>query len=175
MASDIWHATGAIMGGVLVQCGAILICVVMLRGGVFSKGTAWLGIVMHGLDLGTHSYRSSSLPTAGVVLMAIAGPLYLVWLFSGRQQAAQNGQTAQSNFGIHADFLTESKGSVFLMKTPLCSVFSVCTNSETAIARQSAYSGCALVHRADPEALHLNRKRALDLAQIAALGWAGKG
>ena len=80
MASDIWHATGAIMGGVLVQCGAILICVVMLRGGVFSKGTAWLGIVMHGLDLG-HILSGLFLPTAGVVLMAIAGPLYPVWFF----------------------------------------------------------------------------------------------
>jgi hypothetical protein len=80
MATDIWHATGAIMGGVLVQCGAILICVVMLRGGVFSKGTAWLGIVMHGLDLG-HILSGLFLPTAGVVLMAIAGPLYPVWFF----------------------------------------------------------------------------------------------
>jgi len=53
MAADIWHGTGAILGGVLLQCGAVLICVVMLRGGAFGKATAWLGIVMHALD-GAH-------------------------------------------------------------------------------------------------------------------------
>lgn len=80
MASDIWHGTGAILGGVLLQCGAVLICCVMLRGGVFSKATAWLGIVMHSLDL-AHIVFGLFLPPAGVVLMAIAGPLYPIWLF----------------------------------------------------------------------------------------------
>ncbi len=80
MAADIWHATGAILGGVLVQCGAVLISVVMLRGGVFSKATAWLGILMHGLDL-AHIVAGQFLPISGVVLMAIAGPLYPVWFF----------------------------------------------------------------------------------------------
>ncbi|MGO9318906.1 MAG: hypothetical protein ACLPXT_15240 [Terracidiphilus sp.] len=80
MAADIWHATGAILGGVLLQCGAVLISVVMLRGGVFSKTTAWLGIVMHGLDL-AHILGGMILPISGVILLAIAGPLYPVWLF----------------------------------------------------------------------------------------------
>jgi len=79
MASDIWHGTGAILGGILLQCGAVLICCVMLRGGVFSKATAWLGIVMHSLDL-AHIVCGLFLPTAGVVLMAIAGPLFPIWL-----------------------------------------------------------------------------------------------
>jgi hypothetical protein len=80
MAADIWHATGAILGGVLLQCGAVLISVVMLRGGVFSKTTAWLGILMHGLDL-AHILGGLILPVSGVILLAIAGPLYPVWLF----------------------------------------------------------------------------------------------
>jgi hypothetical protein len=80
MAADIWHATGAILGGVLLQYGAVLISVVMLRGGVFSKTTAWLGIVMHGLDL-AHILGGLILPISGVILLAIAGPLYPVWLF----------------------------------------------------------------------------------------------
>ena len=80
MAADIWHGTGAILGGVLLQCGAVLICVVMLRGSVFGKATAWLGIVMHALD-GAHIVGGLFLPVSGVVLMAIAGPLYPVWLF----------------------------------------------------------------------------------------------
>ena len=79
MASDMWHGTGAILGGVLIQCGAVLICVVMLRGGVFSKATAWLGIVMHTLDL-AHIVGGLFVPAVGVVLMATAGPLYPIWL-----------------------------------------------------------------------------------------------
>jgi hypothetical protein len=80
MANDIWHSTGAILGGILMQCGAVLISMVMLRGGVFSKATGWLGIVMHGLDL-AHIVGGQMLPVSGVVLMAIAGPLYPIWFF----------------------------------------------------------------------------------------------
>ena len=51
MAMDSWHGTGATMGGVLLECGAALISVVMLRSGVFTKATAYVGILAHGLDL----------------------------------------------------------------------------------------------------------------------------
>jgi hypothetical protein len=80
MAADIWHSAGAILGGVLLQCGAVLICVAMLRGGAFGKATAWLGIVMHALDL-AHIIGGLFLPAAAIVLMAIAGPLYPIWLY----------------------------------------------------------------------------------------------
>jgi hypothetical protein len=80
LATDIWHGTGAIMGGVLVQSGAVLISVVMLRSNVFGKATAYLGIIMHGLDL-AHIVSGLFLPVSGVVLMVIAGPLYPIWLF----------------------------------------------------------------------------------------------
>ncbi len=80
MAADIWHSTGAILGGVLLQCGAVLISVVMLRGSVFSKTIAWLGIIMHGLDL-VHIVGGLFVPVSGIVLLAIAGPLYPIWLF----------------------------------------------------------------------------------------------
>jgi hypothetical protein len=80
MAADLWHSTGAILGGMLLQCGAVLISVVMLRGDVFSKTTAWLGIIMHGLDL-AHIVGGLCLPVSGAILLAIAGPLYPVWFF----------------------------------------------------------------------------------------------
>jgi hypothetical protein len=84
LASDIWHGTGAIMGGILVQSGAVLICIVMLRSRDFGKATAYLGIGMHGLDL-AHILLGLFLPAAGIVLMAIAGPLYPIWfLLVGR-------------------------------------------------------------------------------------------
>lgn len=79
LAADMWHATGAILGGVFTQIGAVLISVVMLKGGVFSKTTAWLGIVMHGLDL-AHIVGGLIHPVFGVVLMSLAGPLYPIWL-----------------------------------------------------------------------------------------------
>jgi hypothetical protein len=63
---------------VLLQCGAVLISVVMLRGAVFSNVTAWLGIIMHGLDL-VHILGGLFLPVSGVILLAIAGPLYPIW------------------------------------------------------------------------------------------------
>jgi hypothetical protein len=85
LAADIWHGTGPIVGGILLQTAAILVSVLMLRGTVFSKLTAYIGILTHGLDL-AHIIAGLFVPGAGVVLMAIAGPLYLVWfpLVGGR-------------------------------------------------------------------------------------------
>jgi hypothetical protein len=80
MATDIWHSTGAVVGAILLQVGAVLICYVMLRGGVFSRRTAWLGLVMHGLDL-LHLLSGHFVPLAGIVLMALAGVLYPFWFF----------------------------------------------------------------------------------------------
>jgi hypothetical protein len=80
MASDIWHGTGAIIGGVLLQCGGLLMCWVMLRGGIFSKITAWLGLVMFGLDL-AHILAAPFLPLVANGLLAIAGLLYPIWFF----------------------------------------------------------------------------------------------
>lgn len=50
LATDIWHGTGAYLGGIFVQTGAVWISVVMLRS-VFGKLTAYVGIITHGLDL----------------------------------------------------------------------------------------------------------------------------
>lgn len=69
----------SIIGGLLLQTGAVLISVVMLRSNVFSKTVAYVGIVTHGLDL-AHGVLGPLVPGAGVVLMVIAGPLYLIWL-----------------------------------------------------------------------------------------------
>ena len=78
LASDMWPGTGALMGGLLLQTGTLLISIVMLRSSVFGKLTAWVGVATHGLDL-LHLLVLFFFPTGGVILMAIAGPLYLVW------------------------------------------------------------------------------------------------
>jgi hypothetical protein len=78
LASDLWHSSSSLIGGILGQSAAVLISAVMLRSTVFSRAIAWLGIVMHGLDL-THIVVGLFVPVAGFALMAVAGPLYLVW------------------------------------------------------------------------------------------------
>ena len=78
LASDMWHGTGAIIGGLLLQTGAFLISVIMLKTNIFNKTTAITGIVTHGLDL-LHIIIGFFLPAIGNILMFIAGPLYLLW------------------------------------------------------------------------------------------------
>jgi hypothetical protein len=78
LATDMWHSTGAFMGGLLAQVGAVLVSVVMLRTRVFSRVTGYVGVATHGLDL-LHIVLGPVLPMAGFVLMAVAGPLYLAW------------------------------------------------------------------------------------------------
>lgn len=79
LATDIWHGTGAYMGGILVQTGAVWISVVMLRG-VFSKVTACIGITVHGLDL-VHIVFTPFLPKVSAAFMIAAGLGYPVWLY----------------------------------------------------------------------------------------------
>jgi hypothetical protein len=78
LASDMWHNTGAMIGGILMLIATLIFCVVMLYSGVFGKATAAVGILTHGLDL-LHIAVGAFSPQGGVILMAIAGPLYLVW------------------------------------------------------------------------------------------------
>lgn len=80
LAADIWHGTGALIGAILLQTAAVLICIAMLHGGPFSKATAYLGLLTHGLDL-AHIVFGVFLPVAGITLMAVAGPLYPIWFF----------------------------------------------------------------------------------------------
>jgi hypothetical protein len=78
LAADTWHATGAFVGALLLQAGAVWACVLMLRSRAFSRATAVVGIVTHALDL-AHVALSPFAPRASFLAMAIAGPLYLLW------------------------------------------------------------------------------------------------
>lgn len=78
IASDMWHSTAALMAGLFVQIAGVLISVVMLHGRVFSKLTAYIGLLTFGLDL-AHILVGLFSAGFGFVLMAIAGPLYLLW------------------------------------------------------------------------------------------------
>jgi hypothetical protein len=78
LAFDLWHGSGALVGGLLMQTSTLILSAVMLRSADFGKVTAWVGVVMHGLDL-LHIAAGFFFPAAGVALMIVAGPLYLVW------------------------------------------------------------------------------------------------
>lgn len=96
MATDLWHGTGAIVGAILLQCGAVLISVVMLRSKVFGRPTAYVGIVTHSLDL-AHIAFGLFLPGAGFIFMAIAGPLYPVWFFLVGKRLLQLREPGSAN------------------------------------------------------------------------------
>jgi hypothetical protein len=78
LATDMFHGSGAIIGGVLMLVAALVLSVLMLRSEAFGRATAYVGIVSHGLDL-LRIFVSSFAPQAGVLIMAVAGPLYLAW------------------------------------------------------------------------------------------------
>jgi hypothetical protein len=67
----------------------------MLRSSVFSRTTACLGILMHGLDLSRIVF-GLFLPASGIVLMAIAGPLYPIWFFLVGQRLLKVATKASS-------------------------------------------------------------------------------
>jgi hypothetical protein len=78
LASNMWNSTAGFISGIFLQGATTLISVLMLRSKVFSKVTAWVGILAHGLDL-VHILLMVFAPPAGVILMAISGSLYPVW------------------------------------------------------------------------------------------------
>jgi len=78
LSADMFHGTGAIIGRFLIQVGALIFSIEMLRGKTFNKFTGFVGIIAHGLDL-VHLIFMLIMPAAGNILMAIAGTLYLLW------------------------------------------------------------------------------------------------
>jgi len=93
IASDMWHTTGAFMSGIFLQGATTLVSFLMLRGGVFSKATAWVGILTHGLDL-AHVLLMVFVPAIGQWLMIVAGPLYPVWFFMVGRRLLQLGKVS---------------------------------------------------------------------------------
>ena len=78
LAMDMWHGTSAVLGGLLLQTGALLLSLVMLYSRKFTKLTAYSGIIVYGLDL-LHIILGFFIPPVSYALMAIAGPVYLLW------------------------------------------------------------------------------------------------
>lgn len=78
LSTDIWNGTGPRLGGLLVETGAVVLSLMMLRTVFFAKLTAYLGIIIHGLDF-IHVVLVFFNESLADSTMMIAGPLYLIW------------------------------------------------------------------------------------------------
>jgi hypothetical protein len=94
LASDMWHGSGATFGGILIQFGALVFSILMLPRNVFNRLTAYVGIITHGLDF-AHFFFLFFIPPVGVILLAIAGTLYLLWFPLIGVRLIQIGKQAQ--------------------------------------------------------------------------------
>lgn len=74
-------ATGANIGGLLAEGALVIFSFLMLRSDVFSRGTAYLGIFGHGLDLIRIFMNLVFLPEEiGAILLVIGGLPQFIWL-----------------------------------------------------------------------------------------------
>lgn len=78
LASDMWISTPAKIRGILIETGAVIFSVVMLRKNIFSKITGWISISAHGFDLSSE-IGSIFIHSVKDIFTMIAGPLYIVW------------------------------------------------------------------------------------------------
>ena len=77
LASDMWINTGAIIRGILIETGAVIFSVLMLKTLIFNKATGLIGLLTHGFDLTSIVVGIFYLPMKDIFTM-VAGPLYIV-------------------------------------------------------------------------------------------------
>lgn len=78
---------GANLGGLFVEGAALILSILMLQSGSFGKVTAYTGIIGHGFDLARILINLlivpltdlAWVPSIGFVLLAVGGPLQLIW------------------------------------------------------------------------------------------------
>lgn len=78
IATDMWHTTAGFLAGVFMQGGFVFISFVMLRNRLFSKATAYTGILSNGLDF-VHLFVAFLSPALATTLLSIGGLFYLLW------------------------------------------------------------------------------------------------
>lgn len=78
LASDMWVNTASITRAILIESGAVLFSLIMLKTSVFNKATGWTGILTHGFDLSS-VLIGIFFPAIKNIFIMIAGPLYIVW------------------------------------------------------------------------------------------------
>ena len=78
LASNMWNMTGAVVGGILIQVGALGISILMLKSAFWGKTIAIIGIITHSIDL-LHFFVGFWNPPMGGIILAVAGTVYLIW------------------------------------------------------------------------------------------------
>lgn len=78
VASNEWHSTSWFMAGILLQGGALLFSILMLKRKQFHRITGIFGILANGLDLIQH-LLTLFLPTTSYIIISVAGIFYLGW------------------------------------------------------------------------------------------------
>ena len=78
IASDMWHSSGAYMGGILLQGSGVMISLIMLKSKDFSKVTAYTGLLGNGFDLIQHILHPFA-PSVSGFISAFMGLFYFVW------------------------------------------------------------------------------------------------
>ena len=78
LASDMWINTGAIIRGILIEAGAIIFSILMLKTLIFNKATGLVGLLTHVFDILSIIIGIFYVPMKEIFTM-IAGPLYIVW------------------------------------------------------------------------------------------------
>lgn len=78
LASNMWNMTGAVVGGILIQIGALGISILMLKDVFWGKAIAIIGIITHSIDL-LHFFVGFWNPLIGGIVLVVAGTLYLFW------------------------------------------------------------------------------------------------
>jgi hypothetical protein len=81
------NGTGANIAGLFLEGAALIISIIMLRSGIFGRSTSVMGILGHGLDFARIFINLVFVPitslalvsTIGFILLAIGGPLQLIW------------------------------------------------------------------------------------------------
>jgi hypothetical protein len=92
LATDVWHATGGLGGGICLMSAAISISVAMLQSGLFGKVTAYGGILANALDLARVLIDLVARGNPEDILMAVAGPSYLLWFVPLGRRLLQLGR-----------------------------------------------------------------------------------
>ncbi len=78
LADDMWINTGYVYRGLLIELGAIIFSVMMIRSSSFTKPVGWIGLVTHCFDFGS-IVMGLWFPAVKNIFIIIAGPLYIVW------------------------------------------------------------------------------------------------
>ena len=78
LASDMWINTGSIIRNILIEAGAIIFSLLMLKTLIFNKITGWIGLLTHGFDF-LNVIVGLFYPPIKEIFTMVAGPLYIVW------------------------------------------------------------------------------------------------